>query len=53
MHKPIKPVRVAWLMIVLAVGSTVFSAQIQEPNAGNVVASTAEGQVLWLYDTHG
>jgi hypothetical protein len=53
MHKPIKPVSVAWLMILLALASTVFSAQIQEPNAGNVVASTAEGKVLWLYNTHG
>ena len=53
MHKPIKPVRIVWLMIVLAMASTVFSAQIQEPNPGNVVTSTAEGKVLWQYNTHG
>jgi hypothetical protein len=53
MHKPIKSVRVAWLMIVTAVVSTVLSAQIQEPNPGKFVTSTAEGRVLWQYNTHG
>jgi len=54
MNRPMKPVLVASLIIVLAIATPILSAQNQQPNspaAGNAV--TAEGKILWQYNTHG
>jgi hypothetical protein len=54
MDKSMKAVLVASLIIDLAIASPILSAQNQQPNsssAGNAV--TAEGKILWQYDTHG
>lgn len=53
MHKPMKPVVVALLMIVLAIGSPVLSAQNKQPKSPTAATSTAEGKILWQYNTHG
>ena len=56
MHKPMKPAVVASLIIVLAIGSPVLSAQNKQPNntaAPDAVTSTVEGKILWQYNTHG
>ena len=54
MDKPMKPVVVASLIIVLAIASPILLAQNQQPNSsgpGNAVAG--EGKILWQYNTHG
>jgi hypothetical protein len=53
MHKPMKPLVVALLTIVLAIGSQVLFAQNKQPNNPTGATSTAAGKILWQYDTHG
>ena len=54
MNKPMKPVVVASLIIVLAIASPILSAQNQQPNSPAAVkAVTGEGKILWQYNTHG
>jgi len=56
MHKSMKTVVVASLMIVLVIGSPVATAQTQRTNstdARNMATSTGEGKILWEYNTHG
>ena len=54
MDKPMKPVVVASLIIVLAIASPILSAQNQKPNSPAARdAVTAEGKILWQYNTHG
>ncbi len=53
MHKPMKPVAVALLMIILAIGSPILLAQNKQPNSPAAATFTAEGRILWQYDTHG
>jgi hypothetical protein len=56
MHKRMKSVVVAASMLVLATVSTVLLAQnkhANSPAARDAVTSTAEGKILWQYNTHG
>lgn len=56
MHKRMKPMIVAALMIVLEPLSPILLAQEPPPNSGvarGAASSTAEGRILWQYNTHG
>ncbi len=56
MHKRMKPMIVAALMIMLEPLSPILLAQEPLPNssvARNAAGSTAEGKILWQYNTHG
>jgi hypothetical protein len=53
MHKPIKPIVDALLMIVLAIGSPGLFAQNKQPDGPAAATSAGEGTILWQYDTHG
>jgi hypothetical protein len=53
MHKPMKPLVVALLTIILAIGSPALVAQNKRPNNPAGGTSTAEGKILWQYGTHG
>lgn len=56
MHKRTKQLIAAALMILLETVSPVLLAQAQKPTssvARDTAGSTAEGKVLWQYNTNG
>lgn len=56
MHKRTKQLNAAALMILLETVSPFLFAQGQKPTssvARDAAGSTAEGKVLWQYNTHG
>jgi hypothetical protein len=51
MHKPIKPIVGALLMI--AIGTPGLFAQYRHSNGPAAATSDGDGTILWQYDTHG
>ena len=56
MHKQTKQIVIPALIVILASVSPILLAQNKQPNnpsARNTASSTAEGKILWQYNTDG